>query len=296
MTDETHIYVRLESWLIGHTYMCVLPHDSWDTQFRLSLFLRHASTHTFIHAHTRVHTQKSLFCSPRILFWSACLNVHAYLYVMYICMGWLRLVGSFKLYVSFTEYSLFYRTLLQKRPMISNLLIVATPYNGSYVCLFRPCSVTTYVCSLRMYVLYTLQVWMPSMYSNRGRCLLMYCVRRLCYEYVYHQCTVTVTMRCNHWAFLCVAVRCSLLYTYTVHMSGTVWYKRCSMLQCVVYVQCTCIRHCAIQSLCVAVCCSVLYMYNVHISGAVQYKHCVLQCVAVCCIRKMYIYQALWRI
>jgi len=55
--------------------------------------------------------------------------------------------------------------------------------------------------------------------------------------------------------------------------------------------------------LCVAVCCSVLYMYNVHISGAVQYKHCVLQCVAVCCsmlqyvavccIRKMYIYQAL---
>ena len=29
-------------------------------------------------------------------------------------MGWLRLVGSFKLYVSCTEYSLFYRALFAK--------------------------------------------------------------------------------------------------------------------------------------------------------------------------------------
>jgi len=33
-------------------------------------------------------------------------------------MGWLRLVRSFKLYVSFAEYRLFYRALLQKRPVI----------------------------------------------------------------------------------------------------------------------------------------------------------------------------------
>jgi len=32
--------------------------------------------------------------------------------------GWLRLVGSLKLWVSFAEYSLFYRALLQKRPII----------------------------------------------------------------------------------------------------------------------------------------------------------------------------------
>jgi len=43
-------------------------------------------------------------------------------------MGWLRLVGSLKLYVSFAEYSLFYRALLQKRHLIlRSLLIVATP-------------------------------------------------------------------------------------------------------------------------------------------------------------------------
>jgi len=50
-------------------------------------------------------------------------------------MGWLRLVSSFKLYVSFAEYSLFYRALLQKRPMIlRSLLIVATPYAHTRVC------------------------------------------------------------------------------------------------------------------------------------------------------------------
>ena len=42
-------------------------------------------------------------------------------------MGWLHVVGSLK--VSFAEYRLFYRALLQKRPMIlKSLLIVATPY------------------------------------------------------------------------------------------------------------------------------------------------------------------------
>jgi len=43
-------------------------------------------------------------------------------------MGWLRLVGSWKLWVSFAEYSLFYGALLQKSPIIlMSLLIVATP-------------------------------------------------------------------------------------------------------------------------------------------------------------------------
>jgi len=34
-------------------------------------------------------------------------------------MGWLRLVGSLKSDVSFAEYSLFYRALLQKRPIMT---------------------------------------------------------------------------------------------------------------------------------------------------------------------------------
>ena len=48
---------------------------------------------------------------------------------VYMHMGWLRLVGSLKLHVSFAEYSPFYRALLRKRPIIlRSLLIVATPY------------------------------------------------------------------------------------------------------------------------------------------------------------------------
>ena len=44
-------------------------------------------------------------------------------------MGWLWLVGSLKLYISFAEYRLFYRALLQKRPVIlRSLLVEATPY------------------------------------------------------------------------------------------------------------------------------------------------------------------------
>ena len=44
-------------------------------------------------------------------------------------MGWLRLVGSITSQVSFAEYGLFYRALLQKRPIILSILLSeATPY------------------------------------------------------------------------------------------------------------------------------------------------------------------------
>ena len=44
-------------------------------------------------------------------------------------MAWLRLVGSLKLQVSFTEYHLFHKALLQTRPTILRSLVnEATPY------------------------------------------------------------------------------------------------------------------------------------------------------------------------
>jgi len=54
-------------------------------------------------------------------------------------MGSLRLVGSSKLQVSFAEYRLFYRALLQKRHIIlRSLLIVATPHEKKIdVCFSR---------------------------------------------------------------------------------------------------------------------------------------------------------------
>jgi len=41
-------------------------------------------------------------------------------------MGWLRLVGSLKLCVSFAEHIFFYRAFLQKRPMILRSLLIET--------------------------------------------------------------------------------------------------------------------------------------------------------------------------
>jgi len=52
-------------------------------------------------------------------------------------MGWLWSVGSIKWQVSFAEYRLLYRALLQKRPTILSILLsVATPYlNDTYKCI-----------------------------------------------------------------------------------------------------------------------------------------------------------------
>jgi len=61
-----------------------------------------------------------------------CVYVYIHMYICVCtyerCMGWLGLVGSLKLQISFAEYSLVYRALLQKRPIIfRSLLIEATP-------------------------------------------------------------------------------------------------------------------------------------------------------------------------
>jgi len=71
-------------------------------------------------------------------------------------MGWLRLVGSLKLEVSFAEYRLFYRALLQKWPVISrSLLIVATPYCNltSHSFFHHIRSSITYQCHLNSFIL-----------------------------------------------------------------------------------------------------------------------------------------------
>jgi len=58
-------------------------------------------------------------------------------------MGWLRLVGSLKLQVSFAKEPYKRDGILQKRPVIlRSLLIVATPYDTMLVCIY----VNVYVC------------------------------------------------------------------------------------------------------------------------------------------------------
>ena len=56
-------------------------------------------------------------------------NIHIHIYISTnIHMGWLQLVGSIELWVSFAEYCLLSRALLQKRPIIYAIHIVHTAH------------------------------------------------------------------------------------------------------------------------------------------------------------------------
>jgi len=67
-------------------------------------------------------------------------------------MGWLRLVGSLNLQVSFAEYRFFYRALLQKRPIILRSLLNSTSRDmgikGVYVhrCSYVYVYIYIYIC------------------------------------------------------------------------------------------------------------------------------------------------------
>ena len=75
----------------------------------------------YLHTYTYTHIYAYMYMSLIYAYVCICVRQH---------MGWLRLVGSIKLWVSFAEYHLFYRAFLQKRPIIlRSLLVEATPYD-----------------------------------------------------------------------------------------------------------------------------------------------------------------------
>ena len=88
-------------------------------------------------------------------------------------MGWLRSVGSIKWQVSFAEYRLLYRALLQKRPIILSILLTkATPYmymaSGDLTLCLCIHGVTSCISSIystykkhtyNLYTLYSIHTW-----------------------------------------------------------------------------------------------------------------------------------------
>jgi len=143
-------------------------------------------------------------------------------------LGWLRLVGSLKLDVSFAEYSLFYRALLQKRHIIpGSLLVVATPSLFSMT-LWLICE-KFYQPSCSDSPPHLEEILEGVFFANPSPMLL------------------NSKVRCS--VLLCVAVGCSVLQFVAVC---------CSALQCVAgsIVRCAAVCYSVLQ--CGAVSCSLL--------------------------------------
>jgi len=132
-----YIYMYIYIYMCMYIYVYVYTYTYiYIPKFRFGKWsLRRLSVFTYI-IYIQIHiyiecTQISVF--EMVVDRSSHIYIHIYIHVpIHIYteyMGWLRLAGSLELYVSFAEYPLFYRALLQKRPTIlRSLLFVATPY------------------------------------------------------------------------------------------------------------------------------------------------------------------------
>jgi len=130
----THMYTHRGS---DYTCLSIIPPGLY-THMHTHLGCIHIcictwAVYTYAYAHglyTHMHTHSGRMGCIHIF-------IHTYQHIcvyvnmcVRVCMGWLRLVGSLKLQVSFAEHRLFYRALLQKRPiLLRSLLIVATKYS-----------------------------------------------------------------------------------------------------------------------------------------------------------------------
>jgi len=120
-----------------HTRTDTHTHTRTDTHTRIHT---HTHTHTHTHVITHVHhvyhlsqiaqrSHNSCLSSVSHITAVSCQYHIISVISQLTSMGWLRLVSSLKLQVSFAEHRLFYRALLQKRPVIlRSLLVVAAPY------------------------------------------------------------------------------------------------------------------------------------------------------------------------
>ena len=136
-----YIYICIYVFIYIFIYICIYIYIYIYTYVYIYIDMYCVSMARHIEMCARVETLKA-----EILILKACIfshtsahpsisTVHPYSHTHTICqtraMGWLQVVGFFKFYISFAEYRLFYRALLQKRPTIlRSLIIEANPYKG----------------------------------------------------------------------------------------------------------------------------------------------------------------------
>ena len=122
----THIYTHKHTHAHTHTHSPFRNVSSSLKVRQQTCLVRANMSYTSAHASTTRHYQT--LHSPHTHAHTHILLLKSQPATQVLCMGWLRSVGSIRLQVSFAEYRLFYRALLQKRPVILSILLVeATP-------------------------------------------------------------------------------------------------------------------------------------------------------------------------
>jgi len=140
-------------WNMTHSHVCDVARSCINDSFTCGTWLIHMSHDSIISGTWLIPMSRDSFNGTRLIHMCD-MSKETYirdkkrpLHQTYICvihmficvnvtrasMGWLRLVASIKLQVSSTEYRLFYKSLLQKRPVILSILLTeATPYTCEY--------------------------------------------------------------------------------------------------------------------------------------------------------------------
>ena len=108
------MYICIFIYIFIYIYMCIYIHTHIYTY--TTYILIHAQIFTNHEAHMSVYlygSGRQLEISMRIIHFHVSLSIFAHLH-----KGWLRLVGSIKLYVSFAKEPYKRDDILQKRPTI----------------------------------------------------------------------------------------------------------------------------------------------------------------------------------
>jgi len=176
----------------------------------------------------------------------------AFLFGMCVLTGWLWLVGSIKLQVSFAKEPPKKDDILQKRPIIVSILMtVATPYVVCVSCYPYECAVhiCTYINVPIIYVHTLIHVHMY-IHSRMYICcsVLQHAVPAHMYihscMYLYYTCTYICTYICT---FIHVPMNAPYIYIYVIHTyvihectfriiySRIYMAKACLALECAIY-------------------------------------------------------------
>jgi len=223
----------------------------------------------------------------------------------YMLCGWLRLAGSLKLLVFFAEYRLFYRALLQKRPIIT-YSIMHYQYLWYVLSILHRMYWHPIYDMTHWYVTWLIHVWRDSFIWDLTRLYMTWLVHTWHASFICDMTHTRVSIRCmsshpktkthihihkhSTITFCCVCWHAGAekLAGMSAAEKALFLSAMSSMMQCIAVccsmLQCVAVR-CLVLQCYPAVCCSVLQCVAVCCSVLQCVAACcsVLQCVAVCC-------------